>query len=702
MGFGWKKPQVSPAEQLADAQAQQRREAEALQAAQSDYRKMIDDNVAPPESVIDKTRVEQADGAKRPPTADMQTLADRLMGRHNVADLLDDKLNDAIVDFVKQHFEMSYDRISQRYDHWREAEAAHDVYVPAETASLSSSKNSGRSPHRNRPRLIDTIKVPYSRAISDTICTYNLSIFGGPRPFGIQPVGRKGKRLAAKIIEIELSQNMRRIGYEAKIHQMTMDQNRYGMAPTGLFYGDLGNHIVNLDPWGYFPDPRVTAQTGHDREFTGYRHWASLSALYRRRLYRGLDKLDDSGTSRQALAWRCNKDTRDEVRGQSVDFSEAKDARGTDKKWVLGDAHIINTLFIFLHPKRLGIPAPFGLYRIAVADETRVILFDRMPYPHGELPVHQGDAMFDAHKTFMSGNYDLLMPLQRFQDWLLRSRVENVQSIIQTRIVADPTKININDVLRPNAARLIRMLPGGNLEQALKIVETSDATSRYWNDIATTGELMQRLTSANDTAQGIQTEGTRTATEIARLTALGQQRLGTNARLMSAMHIRPMVQQMVSNLQYFSLDGGSIPVPSEMLADVDKDGLLDWSVTDIVGQYDYVIVDGTLPVDAKENAEVLLRAVKIIADLGLSTEWDLKKFVERAIQQMGFDDIDTWKLAPDEARARAAALARFATPNTQVVPNEVIMRQVEKGDAVPLREALPSAPGAVPPAQSMV
>ena len=59
-----------------------------------------------------------------------------------------------------------------------------------------------------------------------------------------------------------------------------------------------------------------------------------------------------------------------------------------------------------------------------------------------------------------------MMPLQRYQDWLLRTRVENVQSIVQNRLVVDPNRVNIRDILDPNAARLVRTLPGANPSDA--------------------------------------------------------------------------------------------------------------------------------------------------------------------------------------------------------------------------------------------
>ena len=68
----------------------------------------------------------------------------------------------------------------------------------------------------------------------------------------------------------------------------------------------------------------------------------------------------------------------------------------------LGTAHVLNTLYVFMDPRRLDIPAPFGLYRIVVVDENVVVQFDVSPYPHDSIPIIHGEGQYDAHKTFAS------------------------------------------------------------------------------------------------------------------------------------------------------------------------------------------------------------------------------------------------------------------------------------------------------------
>lgn len=624
------------------------------------------------------------------PTANM------LNARKNAAEALDDTTEKKLVDFVQACFDMSYEKISARYDYWSEAELTHDLYVPTSVVERTKRGNQRR---RTKPRIIDTIRTPYARAICDVNATYMLSIFGGSPPFKIEAARGSNPR-GAKIIEAELGYNMRRVGFEKNIYQLAVDQNRYGMSPLAIYYTAKGNTPINIDPWDYFPDPRVGAQNRDEADFTGIRSTASLTALRRRGIYSRLDKLDPGDDP--SFSWPCNQMIRTRIRGQSIDPSDPTRTEKSKTEYKLGRARLLNTLFVFFDPKEIaGIDAPFGLYRITVADEKTIIMFDKCPWPHGRIPVVHGEADYDAHKNFGSSGYDLMMPLQRFQDWLIRSRVENIQSIIQSRLIIDPNRVHMADILEPNAARMIRTLPGVSPKDAILPVDVPDATKGFWNELDTAGQLMQRLMAANDTAQGVQTDTERTATEIARLTALGQQRLGTRARLLSATMMRDAASMMVSNMQYFGVEGGQVKLPAEFAGT--KDGWYEWSQQEILGDYDYVVTDGTLPVDPRNNPENLLRAMRVLSETGMFAKWNGDKFVEQFLMMIGFTDVDTWKMTPEQSQqqkqqmadqllkqnpgARAQLAHAAGQVKNEVQPTEQVMGDLSKGNVIPLADA---------------
>lgn len=668
-------PQVNPMESIKNARDDVKRDIINDSQVVQEYNRLSDADDPEPDAESMGSVRNRMEIVRAEVQTGLDQVASALDNSENAAQNLDKETEKKLVDFVHSHFDLSYDRISKRYDYWSDAEVTHDIYVPsrvvddvrsARTASAGSN-SSTNSRNSKKYRLIDQIKTPYSRSISDTICTYNLAIFGGAPPFRIERTSLDSDRRAGRLLERRLHHNMRKVGYEQKLYQIFLDNNRYGMAPVANFYGKDGNAPVNIDPWAYFPDPRVTAQNRHEADFVGYRTWASLTALYRRGHYQNLDRIENH---RPNVSWNSNQFLKDTIRDQSIDPTLSGSYTSDYKNhFGLGHAHVLNTLYVFMDPNRLGISAPFGLYRIVVADESVVIQFDPSPYPHQDIPLIHGEGQYDAHKTFSSSLYDLMMPLQRYQDWLLRTRVENVQSIVQNRLVVDPNRVNIRDILDPNAARLIRTLPGANPSDAILPLTVPDATRNYFNDLDTTGQLMQRLAAANDTAQGIQSETQRTATEIARMTTLGQQRLGMQARLLSSTTIRPLVRQMIANLQFFEVDGGMVNMPEEISAE-NPSGDVKYNRSEIMGDFDYVVVDGTLPTSPEENSENITKAIRTLAETGLGQSWDMDKFVERLIESFGFEDVENWKKSPSE-----------------VVPDEQIQQELQAGNIVPMSQA---------------
>jgi hypothetical protein len=650
-----------------------------------------------------------------------ETVSNMLTMSKNAAAALPSDIEQDIVDYVGECFGLSYEHISRRYDTWTEADQTHDLYVP--TATVEAMQASTKKGRRRKPRIIDVIRTPYSRAICDVRCTYNLAIFGGMPAFKIYPARRTSSRLAARIIEAELSNNMRRVGYERLLYQITLDQNRYGISPVATYYGQVGNIPLNIDPWSYFPDPRVTLQNAHEADFVGVRTTASISALYRRKLYANLERVEKNHL---VMGWDCNRVLNENQRGTRPDT--LRDGGRTEtpqagSKFGLGRAHVLNTIYAYISPKWFGINAPFGLYRIVVADEKTVIMFDKSPYPHGQIPVVSGACDWDAHKIFASSAYELGAPLQRFQDWLLRARVENTQNLIRGRMIADPTKVMIDDILNPNTARLIRALPGADLKSALLPIDQKDSTASFWQEMDQAAQLQQRLLAANDTAQGVQTDTQRSATEIARLTSLGQQRLGTQARMLSASQIRPMVLQMVWNLQYFGVFGGQVQLPPQYAKM--EDGWYEWKQKEVLGEFDYLLSDGTLPADPRANSENLMRAIRVIGETNTGANWNMAKIFNELFISMGFNDVEEWQNTQKEGQAQnaqqqaaamannpgvqqqiAAAHQQMAQTKAQVQPDEQVMKDKQAGNVVPLSEAMrataaaQSSPQAQMPLQS--
>jgi hypothetical protein len=269
-----------------------------------------------------------------------------------------------------------------------------------------------------------------------------------------------------------------------------------------------------------------------------------------------------------------------------------------------------------------------------------------------------------------------------------------VQAALSNLIFVDPTQVAIGDLIDRNPHGLVRTLPGSKPNEGVFISQIPDVTAGHWRDIEAMGGLKQRVSAASDAQQGMPTAegGVRTATEIQRLTQLGSQRLGVLSRIISSTSIRPMVRMMTSNIQDFFGDEGSIRMndgdASGQLTNMVKDNYLDFSLSDIQGEIDYLVIDGTLPLEPTKNAETWMNMLGMLNQTGLSMEYNSGKIVEEAIRAMGISDLEQFKISKEQA-------AQGPTPAQQmqlmekmrgasVQPQENIQNEVQKGNLVPM------------------
>ena len=157
-------------------------------------------------------------------------------------------------------------------------------------------------------------------------------------------------------------------------------------------------------------------------------------------------------------------------------------------------------------------------------------------------------------------------------------------------------------------------------------------------------DLKQRVSAASDAQQGVPTSDVRTATEIQRLTQLGSQRLGVLSRLTSAQTIRPMVRMMIGNIQDAVAASGSVQVnPKSLpanLQSITNDGYLDFTPNMLDGDIDYLVIDGSLPLEPTRDPNVWMQMIQIMNTTGLNMEFDMSQITEEAIRSMGVSDLD--------------------------------------------------------------
>ena len=614
---------------------------------------------------------------------DLSEHANALMAYEDISMLLSDEQEQRIVDYVRSAMQMSYDRISRRYDHWTQADRAHDVYVDPHATQF-----------REKAVIADT------RAISDTVLTYLMSALTGRNPmFQLEGLNRKSRKSSA-IIERLLHQQMRRTAGEARLAQHLLDSIRYGYAPTKITWdaSSRTNQITNFDPRRVFHDPRVQWGDWERMQYIIFSDFSSYDSLLQTGMY---PKLKQYPSLRNRLTppaggWDGHRWHKEAGRGLSIDPAERNRRESGGTFFALGDSRVVDETWVRLAGYEVGIPQIEQLWLcVTILDENVVIRCQLNPYGR-QFPVVIGGLYHDAHKTYSQSLYDLLLPLHDVATWLLRSRVDNVQAALTNLMFVDPTQIAIGDLIDRNPHGIVRTLPGVKPGEGVFISQIPDVTRGHWQDIQAMGELKQRLSAASDAQQGMPTsDGIRTATEIQRLTQLGSQRLGVLSRTISATSVRPMVRMMVANIQDFFAPQSSIRIAdsdsASEVADMVQDGYLDFSLQDIQGEIEYLVVDGTLPLEPTRNAETWITMLRTLNETGMAMEYNSGKIVEEAIRSMGVSDLDQFKISKEQQNEgptpsqQMMMMEKLRGANVQ--PQENIQRQVEKGNLVPMREA---------------
>ena len=529
---------------------------------------------------------------------DLAPHARKLMASEDIAVDLTEDQNARLVNYIREIVKMSYSRISRRYDHWKLADRAHDVYVPAEATRF-----------REKAVIGDT------RAIADTVLTYLMAALGGRNPmFQLEGLNRNSRKAAA-ILEQVLHQHMRRTAGEARLAQHLLDCIRYGFAPTKVTWnsGNNTNDISNFDPRRVFPDPRVQWGDWENMQYCVFTSTGSYDALVQTGLYPKL-RQDIKYRYRQSTdqqAWEAHRWHQEEGRGLSIDplTPNERSIGRTSTFFSLGNSRVVDEAWIKLAGYQVNLPTLDSVWLlVTIIDESMVIRCQLNPYGR-MFPVVIGGLYHDTHKNYAQSLYDLLLPLHDIATWLLRSRIDNVQSAMNNLIFVDPTRVAVSDLIDRNPWGVVRSLPGHEPGEGVYIANIPDVTRGHWNDIGALSEIKQRLSAASDAQQGMPSPGSdrTTAYEVQRLTQLGSQRLGVLSRIISAQSIRPLVRMSVENIQDAIALNGSIRMgndqSNETLDPMIQDGYLDYSNADLQGDIEYLVVDGTLPIEPSRSPE---------------------------------------------------------------------------------------------------
>lgn len=575
---------------------------------------------------------------------------------------------------------------SDRHEKWDQADKTMNAYVP------ETSDDAARRAKRDSDgfQTFTTIKIPYTYALVMAAHTYWTSVFLGRSPIH-QFEGRHGHtEQGVQALEATIAYQTR-IGraiptyflwlydtakygvgilgayWDEKIHTysvMTKDETGRPVYVTNQVAGYKGNCCYNVSPRDFLPDPRVPIGRFQEGEFCAvYRamSWNELIQRKARGYYVNTEHIKKTPTRRRAL----NTD------GFLTQPLQLQDIGSRDSKhpaWVG-----IYEVYISLLPKewKLGeMEMPEKWVFTITEDLETIIGAQPLGAIHDQYPFDVLEAEPEGYALYNRGIPEVVEPLQNTMDWLFNSHFFNVRANANGRFVYDPSRLDASEMESGEPGWMIALKPEAwgqvtDINQVFKQIQISDTTANHMNDVERVFQIGERATGISEQVLGALSGGRRTAAEVRTTAGFSVNRLKSGAELMSATGFSSHALKLVQNTQQYLDEEMNLQVVGDLIQFGGKK-YVKVSPETIAGAWDFVPVDGALPID--RFAQVTL--------------WkDLIGNVTRMPQIMqGYDwaSIFAWV-------AGLAGLKNLNQFRIQVVPDQQINRDAAAGNIVPIR-----------------
>jgi hypothetical protein len=302
-----------------------------------------------------------------------------------------------------------------------------------------------------------------------------------------------------------------------------------------------------------------------------------------------------------------------------------------------------------------------------VVDEEIIINARPMGAYHDQFPFFSLEPEFDGYSLHSRSPGEVIKPLEDTITWLFNSHYYNVRKVLNDQFVVDPTRIEMADVLDPLPGGVIRAKPaayGTDLRTAITQLQVQDVTASHLNDTRYVLDLLQRVDGVNDSVLGlISGTGRKTATEVRQGSTFSVSRLKTKAEMLSAMGFSPLALVALQNTQqYYSQDmvfrtAGSLAANLPPFVQVNPES--------IAGAYDFVPVDGDMPLDRFALANLWRQLFADVARMPeMAGQLDFMAIFSYAAKLAGATEVDQFRI--------------------QTVPDGQLQQQAQAGNVVPI------------------
>lgn len=562
-----------------------------------------------------------------------------------------------------------------------------------------------------------TLNIPFSYAVLLSWHTYITSTFLARNPV-LQFSGRHGEtEQQIQAVEAIMDYQTQVGGHLVPYYIWILDAGKYGSGIVGTYWdeeitqvstieeeqvtylgiplsgktrkvkrtqrvkGYTGNRMYNVRPQDFFFDSRVSMSRFQDGEFCGRYADLGWNNIVKRAEYGQYYNIEDLKAHKKNQGSRKSGQSTRDTGSEQLELPDAIMQENVTKWDELKTPEFSALIEMYVEL----IPRDWGLgdstypekWVFTLADDE--VIIESQPYDclHGKFPYAVLEYEMEGYGLQKRSMLEMLDPLNDTITWLVNTHFYNVRSVLNGQFIADPSRITIKDFKSEGGGRIVRLKPtayGQDIRTMFQQITTVDVTQNHLKDVQMVGDLIQRVSGVTDNIMGmVNAGGRKTATEVRSSNVFGANRLKTQAEYFSAMGFTPLTQMLLQNTQQkyegemkFKLAGDLLENGAEKFMQIDP--------MTISGFYDFVPVDGTLPVD--RFAQV--------------TMWTQLLGQMRQFPQImaGYDmgGIFAWV-------AQLGGLKNIKRFRINVMPDGQIANQVQQGNLIGLDDARGTAKG---------
>lgn len=603
---------------------------------------------------------------------------------------------------VKERLRMSERKMRDRYATISRNEERFQAYIP------ESDVDAVRRLRREQAGVPSyrTIEIPYSYAVAMTAHTYYTSVFLSRSPV-FQISGRHG----------EAEQNTQAVeavlDYQRSVGEMMvplyiwlLDPAKAGFGVVGHYWdeqfvscrkiteelptflgapipfakpvqreqvirvpGYRGNRTYNVRPQDFFPDPRKPMRFFQQGEFC---------SRYVENSWNDIIAGEKAGKYFNIIELRKQRRMRD----TGAEGLVQRDVGSSAVTNLPGDGSIETRdvppgfvksyeMYIRLVPAdwALGKETDPEIWVITISSNGVIYGCEPLGEYHGQFPFDIIEHEPEGYSMFSRSMLEISQPLADIITWLVNSHFYNVRQAMNNQFIVDPSMIVMRDLEDPNPGKLIRLKKeayGRDVRTILHQLQTVDVTRGHIGDIQFVADFIQRVTGVTDTTMGmLPAKSHTTATAVRTSSSFGVNRMKTNCEYYSAMGFSPFVQKLIQRTQQHMTFEETFRVAGD-LAQFGKP-FVQVNPQAIAGFYDFVPVDGTMPVDRFAQAnlwQMILGQLQKYPQIMMT--YDVAKIFAWVASLAGIKNMSQFRLVPDGQ----------------------LQNQVQAGNVVPIASAL--------------